>query len=517
MKGTIVELRTRAAPQAQAARTTRPSRFQRIVSTTWMAVNLALFLMALVLTVLCAAWVLLGIVLLGSGPSPTAYPVPLTLLVPLILIVLVTLTGVLGWLIHRSGLRWVRLGVLTGFGAAVVAIVAATAAVSSPDWALWLARDMAWDGSNIWDYQKYPQQPIASPPVAYQFPQNLPPPALQTIDYTVNGQPRKSGLTELLDSSKTTSFIVVKDGALVYEAYANGYSRDSVVTSYSIAKSFTSALVGKTIEEGYICGVDDPIVMYLPELRGRGLDSARIRDLLTMSAGINFSHQDEQPPLIDMLPFNDDTRATNFPELRSLALSVKAGADAPGTAFDYNDDVPLLLGLILERSTHRRVAQYLQEKIWQPLAMEYSASWSLDSVEDGFELMYSGINARAIDFAKFGQLYVDHGRWHGLQVIPEGWVAESTAPASTDERVWRRATVWKQSGGYYKYLWWGRTRPDGSYAYMARGGVYQQWITVSPVDHLVIVRFAAESADAGEPYFWPDIFQTIANRLDGIG
>jgi hypothetical protein len=90
-------------------------------------------------------------------------------------------------LIHRSGLTWVRLGVLTGFGAALVAIVAATAAVSSPDWALWLARDMAWDGSNIWDYQKYLQQPIASPPVAYQFPQNLPPPALQTIDYTVNG------------------------------------------------------------------------------------------------------------------------------------------------------------------------------------------------------------------------------------------------------------------------------------------------------------------------------------------
>src|SRR5262249_13998300 len=203
-----------------------------------------------------------------------------------------------------------------------------------------------------------------NPPVAYQFPQSLAPQAFRTIDYTVNGQPRESSFAEFLTSSKTASFIVLKDGSLVFEGYANGYSRDSVVTSYSIAKSFTSTLVGKAIEEGNIHGVDDPIVMYLPELRGRGLDRATIRDLLTMSAGISFSHQDEQPLLINMLPFNDDTRATNFPELRSLALSVTASADAPGTAFDHNDDVPLLLGMILERTTHRPVAQYLQEKLW---------------------------------------------------------------------------------------------------------------------------------------------------------
>jgi CubicO group peptidase (beta-lactamase class C family) len=122
------------------------------------------------------------------------------------------------------------------------------------------------------------------------------------------------------------------------------------------------------------------MVAYLPELRGKGLDDVTIRDLLTMSAGISYAHQDEQSPLLSPLPFNDDARDTNFPDLRSLALSVRPGTDAPGTAFEYNDTVPLFLGMIVERSTHRPVAQYLQEKIWQPLGMGYPASWSLDSI-----------------------------------------------------------------------------------------------------------------------------------------
>jgi CubicO group peptidase (beta-lactamase class C family) len=147
------------------------------------------------------------------------------------------------------------------------------------------------------------------------------------------------------------------------------------------------------------------------------------------------------------------------------------------------------LGLILERATHRPVTQYLQEKIWQPLGVEYSASWSLDSRQSGFEKMAMGFKARAIDFAKFGALFLDQGHWNGKQIVPETWVNESTSPAANDNRRWRRAAAWKQAHGYYKYLWWGRVRPDGSYAFMARGNLQQQWIYVSPRDRVVIVRF----------------------------
>jgi CubicO group peptidase (beta-lactamase class C family) len=109
--------------------------------------------------------------------------------------------------------------------------------------------------------------------------------------------------------------------------------------------------------------------------------------------------------------------------------------------------------MILERTTHRPVAQYLQERIWQPLGMEYSASWSLDGQKSGFEKMAMGLNARAIDLAKLGVLFLDHGRWGGKQVVPEKWVEESTSPDTGDNRRWRRAAAWKQAHGYYKYLW----------------------------------------------------------------
>ena len=112
---------------------------------------------------------------------------------------------------------------------------------------------------------------------------------------------------------------------------------------------------------------------------------------------------------------------------------------------------------------------YLQDKIWKVVGMEFSASWSLDSNEDGFEKMESGINARAIDFAKFGRLFLNNGNWNGKQVIPAQWVTESTAPDPADERPWQVYQYWKEQGGYYKYMWWGKIRGANEYDYFARG------------------------------------------------
>jgi len=110
--------------------------------------------------------------------------------------------------------------------------------------------------------------------------------------------------------------IVIRDGSILHESYGNGYTRGSMISSFSISKSFTSALVGIAIHEGYIGSVDDAMVSYLPELRGKGLDGVTLRDLLTMSAGITYRHEDEQPWVFGPLPFNDDTRTTNFPDLK---------------------------------------------------------------------------------------------------------------------------------------------------------------------------------------------------------
>lgn len=195
--------------------------------------------------------------------------------------------------------------------------------------------------------------------------------------------------------------------------------------------------------------------------------------------------------------------------MRSLALELPPSKEPVGAAFNYNQYHPLLLGLILERTTGQSVAGYLEEKIWRPLGMEFPATWSLDSAEHGFEKMESGINGRAIDFAKFGRLFLNNGNWNGGQVVSERWVLESTAPDPNDNRPWLSDEEWKDAGGYYKYLWWGMPRPQGGYDFTARGHLGQR-ISIFPADRVIIVRFGI---DEGGVDSWDQIIKTVADRV----
>ena len=458
------------------------------------------------LTMVLLGWIGLGMVLVGGDPTTYAQPAPALLLA------LSALTVVLAFTTALYVGSWQSVGTVFALLLLVMALVGVTWTLSAPDQALYLAQGIAWDGNGIRNYLKYPQRLIANSPHSSYLKKDLSPQLFQSIQYSQRGRVKQASFDQFLEATGTTSFIVIKDGSILYERYAAGYTRDSIIASFSIAKSFTSALIGIAINEGYIGSVNDPMVSYLPELRDKGLDGITLRHLLTMSAGIRYIHEDELPPLLGILPFNDDARSTNYPNLRRLALAVTPGTDPPGSTFEYNDFAPLFLGMILERTTHRPVAQYLQEKIWQPIGMEYPASWSLDSRQSGFEKMAMGLNARAIDFARFGVLFLNHGHWEGTQIIPEKWVEESTSPGVDENQRWRRAVGWKQARGYYKYLWWGRVRPDGSYAFMARGNLQQQWIYVSPRDGIVIVRFGLfdNAADS-----WPDIFESVTDKSSG--
>jgi CubicO group peptidase (beta-lactamase class C family) len=149
-----------------------------------------------------------------------------------------------------------------------------------------------------------------------------------------------------------------------------------------------------------------------------------------------------------------------------------------GADFYYDEFYPLLEGLILERVTGENLSQYIQDTLWKPMGMEYPATWSLDSTADGFEKTNSALNARAIDFARFGLLFLHQGFWNGHQLISKQWVIESTSPDLSDKRPWLDHTQLKQAGGYYKYRWWGLNNPDGTYDYWA-WGKYNQIIYVT--------------------------------------
>ena len=368
----------------------------------------------------------------------------------------------------------------------------------------YLLRLIAWGGSDAFDWQKFPAHPLQAAATAFSFP--------TTLDDRVSALfAQLAGVDNwnaFLEKNQTQAFIVIRDGTILYEQYFNGTQRDSIVTSFSVAKSFTSALIGCVIDEGYINNVNDPITDYLPELAMRDprFENITIHDLLRMSSGFEYKEN-------RLFGLNgDDALTTYYPDQRKLALQNTKIIDSPGKYFLYNKYHPQLLGMIIERTSGRSVTEYLQQKLWDPLGMEFDGSWSIDSKASDFEKMETGVNARAIDFAKFGQLFLDGGLWNGRRVIPQAWVTQSTQPYLPSNYSVYYPADWFSGlpeTGYYSYMWWGTALKQGGYDFMAAGDK-GQFIYISPRNSLVIIR---NGINYGIPFDnWFTLFYRFASE-----
>ncbi|WP_420641341.1 serine hydrolase domain-containing protein [Candidatus Leptofilum sp.] len=364
-------------------------------------------------------------------------------------------------------------------------------------------RVLRWRDADVYDYQKFPERPFPPSDAPFHFTQA---PAEAMVQTLFEMDTAVDDLDTFLAETGTQAFIVIQNDAILYEKYFNGAAQDSIVTSFSVAKSFTSALVGIAIEEGHIQSVSDPITDYLPELleSDPAFQDITIRDLLLMSSGIRY----QEFPFVS----GDDAKTYYYPDLRDLALYQTEVVGTPGEIFLYNNYHPLLLGLILERATGQPVAEYLAEKIWQPMGAAYAGSWSLD--EQGFEKMESGINGRAIDFAKFGRLFLHEGSVNGEQIIPAHWVREATlADTSLPDSYYPDWFHEALPNGFYKYMWWGRQhggQPDD----FAALGNHGQFIYVSPHKNLIIVRHGERYGV--ESFKWMQLFYDFATQLEPI-
>lgn len=362
-------------------------------------------------------------------------------------------------------------------------------------------RVICWNLSDVNDYRRFPARELETAPSSFAFLRSLDEARVAAL---FEAQPEVDRLDEFLASQDTQAFLVIQDDAILYEKYFNGAARDSIVTSFSVAKSFLSALVGIAIGEGKIAGVRDPITRYLPELAERDPRFSRIaiRDLLRMSSGIRY----EEFPFL----WGDDAKTYYYPDLRALALRKTRIAGEPGAAFLYNNYHPLLLGLILERATGVPVAEYLQERIWKPLGMEYPGSWSLDSRASGFPKLESGINARAIDFARFGRLFLKGGAWEEREIVPAAWVAESTRMDTAPDRgsYYPEEFDLPSAELRYGYMWWGICRGEDDCDFAAEGNL-GQIIYVSPRSKLIMVKNSA-SYGSLTWHQWDDLFSRVA-------
>ena len=302
-----------------------------------------------------------------------------------------------------------------------------------------------------------------------------------------------------LAAHATQGFVVLQRGRVIYERYFNGHRRNDTATSFSVAKSMLGTLVDLAVADGRIGSLDDPVTRYLPELRQRDarFDRVTLRHLLDMNAGLHYAEHH--------FPTGDDAKTYYWPDLRTLALTGTTIEQPPGKHWLYNNYHPLLIGLVLERATGMPVATWMERKLWQPAGMAADASWSLDSEATAFEKLESGVNARTLDFARFGQLFLDGGvALDGTCVLSVQAVRDATSPDG--------ATALPQfrPGAYYKHFWWGQQRTDGRYDFSARGN-HGQFVFVSPSNSVVIAR---SGRAYGEPArVWLRLFEGMADRL----
>jgi len=405
-------------------------------------------------------------------------------------------------------MKWLkRIGWTVGGIAVLLLIWLGTAAIVYGP--VYVLRVLRWGESSVETYLvDLPNRPLSAAQDPHVFDED---PDQAMVTAVLEHALGVSDLDQFMEESDTQALLVLEDGAIRFEGYYNGAGRDSMLTSFSVAKSFDSALIGIAIDEGFISGVDDPITDYLPELSDRdpGFDDITIRDLLRMAAGLDYEE-------LRWALFNgDDPLTTYYPDQREITLKNTHIVDLPGLYFNYNKYHPQMLGMILERTTGMSVTEYTQTRLWDPLGMEFDGAWTLDSEASGFEKMEAGLNGRAVDYAKLGQLYLQNGLWDGVQVVSEDWVQESTTldPSTQSSDYYSDSFgpfVYDDGAGYYKFFWYGRLRGDEPADFLAEGD-HGQFIYVSPANDVVIVRNGTEYGIS--PGEWIDAFYEAAPKL----
>lgn len=315
-------------------------------------------------------------------------------------------------------------------------------------------------------------------------------------DYNKKNLPEKTA--DELIKNESVAFLVIRNDSICYEQYWDHYEPSSLSNSFSVAKSIVGILTGIASDEGLL-RLDDPVNMYIPEYRDGDNVKLTIRHLLSMSSGLDW---DESYNSL----FSRTTEAYYGTQLKKLAASLKVVKE-PGKTWDYQSCNTLLLGMVLENATGKKLSDYAAEKLWTPIGSAHSAYWSLDHA-DGMEKAYCCFYADARDFARIGQLMLDSGNWHGNQLVSSALVKELLTPGrlTNDSGV----TV-----DYYGLHWWLYNKGDHPLFY-ARG-ILGQYIIVIPDQRLVIVRLGKKRGEKLSSNHYSDMMTYVEGVLRVFG
>jgi CubicO group peptidase (beta-lactamase class C family) len=306
-----------------------------------------------------------------------------------------------------------------------------------------------------------------------------------TVQPLPEGAPIKLDLDidAYMKHQRNAGLLIVQDGKIRFEKYGLNYTKEGRWTSFSVAKSFTSTLVGAAIRDGYIKSLDDKVTAYIPDLKGSAYDAVTVRQLLTMTSGIKWN-EDYTDPKSDVAMM--DRTATDPGVDVTVSYMRKLPREAPaGTKWVYKTGETNLIGVLVSSATHKNLSAYLSEKVWKPFGMEQDAIWLLGNT--GHEISGCCISASLRDYARLGLFILGGGIAGGKPVLPDDWIAQATT---------KQADI-GQPGRGYGYQWW--TNDDGSFAAQ---GIFGQGIFIDPKRKLII----ASNGD------WP-----TATDPDGVG
>ncbi|TBV28219.1 serine hydrolase [Meridianimaribacter sp. CL38] len=281
----------------------------------------------------------------------------------------------------------------------------------------------------------------------------------------------------------TIAYVIIKNDSIWFENYYDGFDEDSKSNSFSMAKSYVSALLGKAIMDGYIKNLDQPVCDFIPEFCEGEAAKMTVGDLSSMASGTNWDERYYSP-------FSITTRAYFDDDLTKVMTGLKVVRE-PGTSYKYASGDTQMLAIAIERASGKKLYDYLTESFWEPLGSENQALWQVDSEDHDLVKAYCCIASNAKDFARMGKLYKDHGKWNGKQLLDSAFIAKSITPRFAESPE-------------YGYGWWLKTVGDKHF-FMMRGHL-GQYVIVEPNDNVIIVRLG-HSKGPGDAIasFTPDI------------
>ncbi|WP_223550218.1 serine hydrolase [Aestuariivivens sp. NBU2969] len=273
-------------------------------------------------------------------------------------------------------------------------------------------------------------------------------------------------LTNANNTYSTIAFVIIKNDSIWFEKYYDGFNENSKSNSFSMAKSYVTGLLGKAIMDGYIKSLNQPVCDFLPEYCDGLAATLTVGDLSSMASGSNWDEAYYSP-------FSITTRAYFDDDLNTMILDKVKVVEQPGQYFKYASGDTQMLGMVIEKATGKKLYEYLEDSFWKPLGCENETLWQVDSEANDMVKAYCCIASNAKDFARFGKLYKDYGKWNGKQILDSTFVSKAITPRFAESP-------------QYGYGWWLYEKDSKSF-FIMRGHLGQMVIVDRP-NNIIVVR-----------------------------